>query len=384
MKITKINIYRITSGRLRPVIVEILTDEGITGVGEAGIAYGIGGTAASGMIKDIGDRLLIGRNPSRIQEIWGDIYDHSFWAKNGGPIVFAGISAIEQALWDIKGKALGVPVYEMMGGKVRDSVRVYANGWYGDAHSSDDFASASERPLKDGYTALKFYPLARREGRSLQHPSHRTLDKEATDLAVARVKAVRAAVGADVDIMLDLSGGLTLDQTVRLCERFQEYGVLFIEEPCDPFDDGALERLSNKTTIPIAVGERIYSKAGFRRVFERQAASIIQPDVATSGGLMEVRTISAMAEAYGMRVAPHACGSSVVAAATLQVEANLRSVMFHESYPYFRAEPEHVEVAVNPPEENIRNGFLPIPTGVGLGVEIAKRALQPYLWSCCE
>src|SRR5262249_5862889 len=117
MKIQSVRTYLVNSGKLHPVLVEITIDEGLTGIGEAGIAYGVGGTAAAGMIKDLAERMVIGRDPCRIEELWSEMYDHSFWAKGGGPIVFAAVSAIELALWDIKGKALGVPIYELLGGK---------------------------------------------------------------------------------------------------------------------------------------------------------------------------------------------------------------------------------------------------------------------------
>src|SRR5262249_204368 len=143
-----------------PVLLELITDEGVTGVGEAAVAYGIGGTAAAGMVKDLVDGIVLGCDPFRIEDIWGQMYDHSFWAKGGGAMVFAGISAVEQALWDIKGKALGVPVYEMLGGKLRDDVRVYANGWSYTCITPEDYPRAAERPITDGYTALKCYPLA--------------------------------------------------------------------------------------------------------------------------------------------------------------------------------------------------------------------------------
>src|SRR5437764_15292622 len=160
MKIESVNIYLVTAGGLHPVLVELFTDEGVTGIGEAAIAYGLGGTAAAGMIKDLAQRLLLGRDPSRIEALWSQMYDHSFWAKGGGPIVFAGISAIEQALWDIKGKVLGAPVYELLGGKCRERVRLYANGWSFRASSPDELARAAEKVVKDGYGALKMYPLA--------------------------------------------------------------------------------------------------------------------------------------------------------------------------------------------------------------------------------
>src|SRR3954465_15064091 len=160
MKIDSLKIYLVTAGKLHPVLVKLVTDEGVTGIGEAAIAYGLGGTAAAGMLKDLGERPVVGRDPARIEALWSQMYDHSFWAKGGGPIVFSAISAIETALWDIKGKTFGVPVYELMGGRMRDTVRVYANGWYGKSVTPVDFAKAVERPLRDGYRAVKFYPLA--------------------------------------------------------------------------------------------------------------------------------------------------------------------------------------------------------------------------------
>ena len=143
LKVTGVRIYLIEVGGRHPVLAQVLTDKGITGIGEAAIAYGLGGTAAAGMIKDLAERMILGQDPTRIEALWSEMYDHSFWAKGGGAIVFAAISAIEQALWDIKGKALGVPVYELLGGKMRDKVRVYANGWYGAARTPAELAEAA-------------------------------------------------------------------------------------------------------------------------------------------------------------------------------------------------------------------------------------------------
>jgi galactonate dehydratase len=268
MKITGIKIYLIASGKLHPVIVEIATDEGAAGIGEAAIAYGLGGTAAAGMIKDVAERMLIGRDPFRIEELWSEMYDHSFWAKGGGPIVFAAISAVEQALWDIKGRALGVPIYELLGGRLRDRVRVYANGWYGEARTPAELAKAAEQPLRDGYDALKCYPLAQPHQHGLRHVTHRAVDREFANLAFEKISALRKAVGPQIEIMLDLSGGLTTDETIRLCRRFEELDIVWIEEPADPFDIGALKKISEHVDIPVAVGERIYTRHGFRKIFE--------------------------------------------------------------------------------------------------------------------
>src|SRR3984893_4125683 len=245
MKVTGARIYLVSVGSLHPVLVEILTDEGISGIGEAAVAYGIGGTAAAGMIRDLVQAMLLGRDPFRIEELWSDMYDHSFWAKGGGSIVFAGMSAIEQALWDIKGKALGIPVYEFLGGKCRDHVRTYANGWSYASSTPDEYAKAAECAVRDGYTALKCSPLATpRPDGGIAHVSRRTVDRAFADLAVEKVRAVRRAVGPRTDILVDLSGGLTADETVRLCHRLTELDILLIEEPADPSDLGALKKIS--------------------------------------------------------------------------------------------------------------------------------------------
>jgi galactonate dehydratase len=381
MKITGAKIYLIASGRLHPVIVEIATDEGVAGIGEAAIAYGLGGTAAAGMIKDLADRILIGRDPFRAEELWSEMYDHSFWAKGGGPIVFAAISAIEQALWDIKGRALRVPIYELLGGRVRDRVRVYANGWYGAARTPAELAKAAEQPLRDGYDALKCYPLAQPYEHGLRHVSHSTIDRDAADLAFEKISALRKAVGPRIEIMLDLSGGLATDQTIRLCKRFEELDIVWIEEPADPFDTEALKKISAHVSIPIAVGERIYTRRGFRKIFELRAADIVQPDVGNTGGIMETKKIAAMAETYGMRVAPHNCASALSTAASLQICACIANCMIQEIYPYFPSQPGYVQVLEESPEDNIRNGYLEISDRPGLGVELSMNRIRPFLWT---
>ena len=383
MRIDSADIYLVTAGKLHPVIVELSTDEGIVGIGEAAIAYGVGGTAAAGMVKDLAQR-IVGRDPARIEALWSEMYDHSFWAKGGGAIVFAGISAIEQALWDIKGKALGVPVHELLGGRMRDKVRVYANGWYGAARTPAELAKAAERPLGDGYKALKCYPLAEWDGGGLRHVTNRQVDRDFANLAFEKVKALRQAVGPDVEIMLDLSGGLTTGETIRLCRRFEELDIAWIEEPADPFDVGALKTIAERVAIPVAVGERLYTRHGFRKVFEAQAADVVQPDVGNTGGIMEGKKIAAMAEAYGMRVAPHNCGSALSTAASLQLAACIPNFMTQEVYPYFPERPGYVQVLEDPPEVRIAAGFVPVPTAPGLGVTLASDRLRPFRWARCE
>jgi galactonate dehydratase len=385
MKIVKARIYLIRIAGRHPVLVELITDQGLSGVGDAAIAYGTGATAAAGMIKDLVEEMILGKDPFRIEALWGEMYDHTFWAKGGGPIVFAGISAIEQALWDIKGKALGVPVYEMLGGKCREDVRLYANGWSFSCITSDDFARAAENVVRDGYDALKMYPLARPLEKSpygnIKHVEGRQIDRDFADLAVAKVKAVRNAIGPRIDLMVDMSAELTTDAVIRLGQRFEEFDIFFLEEPVDPFDVEALKKVSEKVNMPIAVGERLYTRNGFRRVMELHAADILQPDIGNAGGILETKKIAAMAEAYNMRIQPHLCASPVATAAALQLDACVRNLIIQELYPY-RA-PEHFQIVDHAPEWDVKNGRVPISDRPGLGVELVAERVLPFLWAEC-
>jgi galactonate dehydratase len=218
-KVTEVRVYLVQVGGRYPILAQVFTDKGVTGVGEAALAYGTGATAAAAMVKDLAEQFLLGKDPFAIEALWSDMYDHTFWAKGGGPIVFAGISALEQALWDIKGKCLGVPVYELLGGKVRDKARVYANGWSFRCVKTADFAREAERVVGAGYTALKFYPLASAELDAeghIRHVSRRSIDAEAERRAIESVKAVRGAIGPNVDLMLDMSAELTTDAIIRI------------------------------------------------------------------------------------------------------------------------------------------------------------------------
>jgi galactonate dehydratase len=382
VKISAANIYLVKVGSLHPVLIELLTDDGLVGVGEAAVAYGVGGTSAAGMVKDLVEALVLGRDPSRIEELWTEMYDHSFWAKGGGTIVFAGISAIEQALWDIKGKALGVPVYELLGGRLRDQVRVYANGWSYRCVNPDDYARAAERPISEGYTALKCYPLAvPNNNGGITHVSRRCVDRAFGDLAFRKVKAIRQAFGDGIDIMVDLSGGLTTDESIRLCRRFEELQLLFVEEPVDPFDVVALKKFSEHVAIPVALGERIYTRYGFRPIVESHAADILQPDIGNTGGIMEAKKIASMAETYNMRIQPHICASPVSTAAALQLDACIANFMIQEIYPYRSV--EHFQLVDHAPESDLNHGSIPIPTAHGLGVNLVQERVRPFLWAQC-
>ncbi|WP_343676751.1 mandelate racemase/muconate lactonizing enzyme family protein [Paraburkholderia heleia] len=383
MKIREVRVYVVHTARLHPVVVEIETDAGIVGIGEAGIAYGLGQSAVAGMIRDIAERILIGKDPYRIEALWSEMYDHTFWAKgNGGPMVYGAISAIELALWDIKARALNVPVYELLGGKLRDSVRLYANGWGQPHEEVKAFADAAEKAVAEGFDALKCYPFAYRDAdarATSRHPSMRALDKPLVKKAVEKLRAARSAVGPDVEIMLDLSGGLSCDETIRFCRAVEDLDIFFVEEPCDPFDVGALGKISRQIRMPVAAGERVYTRFGFRPMLEAHAVDIIQPDITLAGGFMETKKIAAMAEAYDIRVQPHVCGSPLSTAIALHLDACIPNFAIQEIYPYWQTMPGYIEILDDAPEARIVAGRLDIQAGPGWGVNLRSSAIQPFM-----
>lgn len=385
MKVISAKIFYVKNGPVKPVILELTTNEGVSGVGEAATAYGLGASASAAMVKDMVDRDVLGKDPFRIEDIWNELYDQSFWTKGGGAISFAAVSAIEQALWDIKGKAVGLPLYDFLGGKTHEVVDVYANGWNYHCYSAIEWARASERPLKDGYRSLKCYPLATQQvGGTLRHVTKRRLDRDFAQLAFDRMKELRAAVGPDVDLLVDLSGGLTTDETIRLARRYEELDIAWLEEPVDAFHEDALKKVSEQVAIPIAAGERLYTARGFRRIIDMQAVDIVQPDIGNTGGFLETKKIAAMAEANNMRVAPHNCASSLSTQATLQLSACLTNLHSVEIYPYFSDSPAYVQVLKNPPELRIKDGQLSVEDLPGVGADLAHDNLEPHLYAECK
>ncbi len=379
-KVVEAEVFHVSIGGRYPVLVRLTTDQGVRGIGEAAVAYGTGASAVSALIKELAESFVLGRDPSAVEAIWSDMYDHTFWAKGGGPLLFAGISALEQALWDLKARALGVPVYELLGGKVRDKIRVYANGWSFRCYAPTEFAREAERVVRDGYTAIKFYPLATAEMDAeghIRHVSRRSVDRDAEERAVESVKAVRNAIGPKIDLMLDMSAELTTDAIIRLGRKLEEYDIFFLEEPVDPFDVDALKKVSEHVNVPIATGERIYTRYGFRRILELHAADILQPDVGNTGGIMEAKKIAAMAETYNMRVQPHNCGSPVLTAASLQVDACISNFIIQELYPY--RIPEHFQIVDHAPELEVKNGFIPVSDRPGLGLQLSDDRVRPFL-----
>jgi galactonate dehydratase len=193
---------------------------------------------------------------------------------------------------------------------------------------------------------------------------------------------VREAVGPKIDLMLDVSAELTTDAIIRFGRKVQEYDILFLEEPVDPSDPEALKKVSEHVPIPIAVGERLYTRYGFRRILELHAADVLQPDIGNTGGILEAKKIAAMAETYSMRIAPHNCASPVSTAAALQLDACIPNFLIQELYPY--RVPEHFQIVDHAPELDVKDSFLPISDRPGLGIELVDKRVKPFLWARCK
>ncbi|RDJ19901.1 mandelate racemase/muconate lactonizing enzyme family protein [Bosea caraganae] len=378
LAIENLRIFNVRSGPQRPVIVELTTKDGIVGYGEAAVAYGMGAAAAAGMLKELAPA-VIGADATYPRHVWHEIYDNSFWAKGGGAIMFAALSAIDQALWDIKAKALGVPVYELFGAKFAAEIEVYANGWSTRHDDVLGWAKSAERPISEGYRQLKCYPLANYEkGRTLRHVQRRQLDDVAFKRAIDRVRTLRKVVGPDIGLMFDLSGGLNNDQLIRFMDVCAELDPIWVEEPLDAFNFGGLRDLAGRWPIPIAAGERVYTRHGFRNLLQSGGVDVAMPDVGNCGGIFEFVQIAAIAETYNVRVSAHNCASTLCTAASIQAIAATAMAMPLETYPYYSEANDYVQILKNPPEKAIINGRLAVSTSPGLGAEIDIDAITPY------
>lgn len=381
MIIREVKIYdvklNITNGvpARNPIFVQIITDEGIDGVGELALAYGVGAAAGVMMARDMAQRFLIGNDPSRIQHTWNTLFRKTFWGQGGGPVVYGAISAIDEALWDIKGKALGVPVYELLGGRCHHKLRVYANGWYRHCNDPVEYADAALKVVSDGFTAMKFDPFAVRPD-GIWDYSERFLNPERANLAEARVRAVRQAIGPDVDILVEVHGNLGTTSAIQMGKRLEAYKPFFYEEPVDPMNMECMQKVSENVNIPIAGGERLYTRYQFRPFIESQSLDILQPDVGLTGGISETKKIADFAETYNLHVQPHNCGGPVSTAAAFQVDACISNFIIQEWFPY--DDIGILDLVLDAPERHYTDGYYILHDRPGLGVELNTEALAKH------
>ena len=343
LKITRLETFLV---KPRWIFLKVHTDAGITGLGEP-LLEGRARTVATA-IEEIAP-YLVGKDPRRVVHHWQAIYRHTFY--KGGPILTSALSGIDQALWDIKGKALGVPVYELLGGPTRDRIRVYAH-----ARSPESIKSA----LEQGFTTFK-------TGVPRERPARVVESKAWLDYAVEKFAELREIIGPENDIGIDFHGAIPPQTARMLIKALEPYHPLFIEEPAPPENVDIMAEMARLTHLPIATGERIFTKWGFREILEKGAASILQPDLCHAGGITEVRLIAGMAEAHYAALAPHNPMGPISLASGLQIAASIPNFLCQEQVSLgdgYIKEPFIVE-----------DGYIPLPTAPGLGVELDEEAL---------
>lgn len=341
------------------VLVRVKTDEGIHGVGEGTVHRKANAVAAA--VDDMRD-YFIGADPFETEKLWQKMYRDEYFSRN--LINTTVISAIDIACWDIKGKILDVPLYELLGGKVHDEIRTYANAWC-DMHqsSSEEFASAAEGVVSDGYDALKFDPF----GTSWQRLT-RAQFNEATKI----VRAVREAVGPDVDILIEGHGRFTPGTAIEIAEKLAPFEPTWFEEPTPPDNVDALGKVASKSTIPVAAGERAMAKFGARDLFANTDIDVIQPDLANAGGITEGKKIAAMAESEHVSFAPHNPQSPLMTAVYAHLDATVPNFMIQEVFEDYTVDwrDEIVDTPIV-----IEDGYLQIPDGPGIGVDLDLDAI---------
>ncbi len=357
MKITEVKAFatRPPEATRNYVFVKVSTDDGIVGWGEATV----GAVSVGAVVEELGET-LIGKNPFRIEEHWQNLYNFGHNVR-GGVLHMAAISGIDIALWDIKGKALNVPVYELLGGAMRD--KFWAYGRF-DGRTSDDAVRNALSWVEQGLTALKGDPFA--------HQGLFTTVESERD-ALAKVKAVREAVGDDVELLIEVHGRLAPHEAIRMGNALEEYRPFWFEEPVPPENIDAMLKVTAGVNIPIATGERIYTKWGFRELFEKQVIDMAQPDICHAGGILELKKIAAMAETYYVGFCPHNPYGPINTMAALHVDATCPNFLIQEGG--HGAWYQHVVKGEFPFQ---KNGYFSLPEGIGLGIELDETAMLQH------
>lgn len=388
MKITSVECYL---GNY--IFIKINTDEGISGFGEAGLAYGDSWRAAFGQCQDFAKK-IIGLDPFNTEEIWEHLHRHTFWGMGGGVVVTSAMSAIDIACWDIKGKALNVPVYKLLGGKTNKKLRAYASqlqfGWRSVIkahngkpyllHDPQEYYDVVKDAMSEGYDAVKIDPLFSPYGSgdftkamtTYGTHYHGCMKQHEINMAVDRIKAAREAGGSDLDIIVEIHSTLDTNTAVSLGRALEPLNIMYYEEPTSPENPATYKFIKAGTSLPLATGERSYTRWGYRQFFEDRTLSIIQPDICNTGGITEAKKICDMAAVYDIGVQIHVCGGPISTAAALQLEASIPNFVIHEEHDWNLVD-NYVNAATH--YYCPKNGYYDIPELPGIGLEMTEEEM---------
>ncbi|MHA6798940.1 galactonate dehydratase [Bounagaea algeriensis] len=356
MKITRLRTYQVPP---RWLFLRIDTDEGIVGWGEP-VVEGRAETVRTA-VDELSD-YLVGTDPGRVEDHWQVLTKGGFY--RGGPVLSSAVAGIDQALWDIKGKALGVPVHELLGGPVRDRMRVYS--WIAGDEPSAAVEHAAQR-VREGFSAVKMNVAGR------MRPLETTAE---IDAAVERARAVKDELGPHGDVAVDFHGRVAPPLARRLCRELEQVGPLFVEEPVLPELSEELPRIVGSTTVPIATGERLYSRWDFADVL-RSGIAVAQPDLSHAGGISECRRIAAQAEIHGVGLAPHCPLGPIALAASLQVDFASPNALIQETGLgiHYNQGSDVLDYLADTSVFDYSAGYVSRPTGPGLGIEIDEEVV---------
>ena len=359
MQITEYELFEVPP---RWLFLKVTTSDGTVGWGEP-VVEGRAKTVRTA-VEELMDNYLLGEDPSSIERHWERMYRGGFY--RGGPVLMSAIAGVDQALWDIKGKQFGAPVYELLGGRARDRVRVYQ--WIGGDRPGDVGRAAREQ-VDQGFTALKMNATS-----EMQHVASPGTVQEAVD----RLAEVREAVGPDVDIGVDFHGRVSKSMAKRLVKELEPYDPLFVEEPVLPENNEALPAIAAHTTIPIATGERMFSRWDFKGVLADGAVDVIQPDLSHAGGITEVKKIASMAEAHDVAIAPHCPLGPVALASCVQVDATAHNTLLQEQSLniHYNETGDVLDYLADPSVFEYEDGFVALPDDPGLGIEIDEEVVR--------
>jgi galactonate dehydratase len=344
--------------------VELTTDDGLRGVGETRMINHT--QALLGYLNEVKDTHILGHDPFAIEQLVQRMVRLDYG--RSGEIAMSAVAVIEMACWDIIGQALGQPVYRLLGGPVRDKIKAYANGWYTVERTPEEFHAAARRVVERGYRALKFDPF----GDGLWE-----LERAERTRSIELVEAVTDAVGDDCEVLIEMHGRFTPSVALGLIRDLERFGPAWVEEPVPPDNLKALAKVSERSAVPIATGERIHVRSEFRELFELQAADILQPDIGHFGGILETRKLAATAETHFMLIAPHNVGGPAATAANLHLAACTPNFKIQEHFNDFADNWIH-DVVTGLPAVDPATGCFPLPERPGLGVSVNWDAVAEH------
>ncbi len=365
MRITRISTLVLGTQWRNLVHVKVETDEGITGWGESRPINKV--ESVVGYLSDVADRFVIGHDAFNIEQLIYKLMVEDFGKP--GEVAMSGIAMLEMACWDIVGKALGQPVYKLLGGAVRDKIKAYANGWYTVERSPEEFHAAAKRALAKGYRALKFDPFG---------AGYYEMERAEKVKTIALVEAVRDAVGPDVEILIEMHGRFNPVTAVEMTRELAKFQPSWVEEPVPPANLAALKKVADAVAplgIPVATGERLHTMHEYRELFELGCADIIQPDIAHFGGILPTKKLAAWADTYYMLIAPHNVGGPVATAAALHLAAGTVNFKIQEHFNDFD-EPYVLGSATGLPV--VEDGYFALPTGPGLGLTVDEEVIRAH------